>query len=112
MVIRLNEDTYPTEGFERNGIEHKDLFFMDGSIPSQSIIETFNRTCDQHFIGKNSGAIAVHCKAGLGRTGTLIGLFAMKNYKISAPAFIGWSRIARPGSVLGPQQYFLQEMEE
>ena len=51
----------------------------------------------------NSGAIAVHCKAGLGRTGPLIGIFAMKHYKISAEAFIGWNRIARPCSVLGPQ---------
>jgi cell division cycle 14 len=58
-----------------------------------------------------SGAIAVHCKAGLGRTGTLIGCYAMKHFKIPAAYFIGWIRIARPGSILGPQQYFLIEKE-
>lgn len=44
----------------------------------------------------------MHCKAGLGRTGTLIGLWAMKKFKFPAEYFIGWIRIARPGSILGP----------
>jgi cell division cycle 14 len=56
--------------------------------------------------------MAIHCKAGLGRTGTLIGLYAMKHFKFPAAAFIGWIRIARPGSILGPQQYYLLDMEE
>jgi len=56
--------------------------------------------------------MAIHCKAGLGRTGTLIGLYAMKHFKFPAAAFIGWIRIARPGSILGPQQYYLMDMEE
>ena len=35
----------------------------------------------------------------------------MKHYQISAEAFIGWNRIARPGSILGPQQFYLPKME-
>jgi hypothetical protein len=35
----------------------------------------------------------------------------MKHYQIGAEAFIGWIRIARPGSVLGPQQYYLAQSE-
>lgn len=35
----------------------------------------------------------------------------MKHYKIPAEQFIGWIRIARPGSVLGPQQFFLLQKE-
>ena len=35
----------------------------------------------------------------------------MKHFQISAEAFIGWNRIARPGSVLGPQQYYLPQVE-
>jgi Dual specificity phosphatase, catalytic domain len=61
---------------------------------------------------QEKGALAVHCKAGLGRTGTLIGCYAMKHFKFPAAAFIGWIRIARPGSILGPQQYYLLEKEE
>ncbi len=78
------------------------MFFVDGSNPPEDIVEEFLRICDKHFSQANPGAIAIHCKAGLGRTGTLIGLYAMKHYKIPAEQFIGWIRIARPGSVLGP----------
>ena len=56
--------------------------------------------------------MAIHCKAGLGRTGCLIGLYCMKHFAFPAPAFIGWIRICRPGSILGPQQHFLCEQQE
>jgi len=49
----------------------------------------------------------VHCKAGLGRTGTAIAAFLMKNYRFSATEAIAWCRICRPGSIVGPQQHFL-----
>ena len=35
----------------------------------------------------------------------------MKHYKFPAAAFIGWIRIARPGSILGPQQHYLIDKE-
>mmetsp|Transcript_9221 Transcript_9221/g.21111 ORF Transcript_9221/g.21111 Transcript_9221/m.21111 type:complete len:259 (+) Transcript_9221:631-1407(+) len=54
---------------------------------------------------------AVHCKAGLGRTGTCIGAYLMKHYHMTAKEVIGWMRICRPGMVIGPQQRFLEQIQ-
>ncbi|KAL8424279.1 hypothetical protein Efla_002897 [Eimeria flavescens] len=105
LVIRLNKKLYDAKIFKKAGIQHHDLFFVDGTCPPREIIHKFLQLCEAC-----DGPIAVHCKAGLGRTGSLIGCYAMKNYKFPALPWIGWNRICRPGSVLGPQQYFLSEL--
>ena len=53
----------------------------------------------------------LHCLAGLGRTGTLIGLWLMAQHHWKARETIGWLRIVRPGSVIGAQQHFLVAVE-
>lgn len=65
---------------------------------------------DMESIEENE-AMAVHCKAGLGRTGTCIGAYLMKHYRLTAREVIGWMRICRPGMVIGPQQHFLADIE-
>ncbi len=49
----------------------------------------------------------MHCKAGLGRTGVLICAYMIKHFGFTAEEAIGYIRICRPGSVIGPQQKFL-----
>lgn len=49
----------------------------------------------------------VHCKAGLGRTGVLICAYMIKHFGFSAEEAMGYIRVCRPGSVIGPQQHYL-----
>jgi protein-tyrosine phosphatase len=105
-VIRLNKRYYNERRFTAVGIQHTDMYYLDGSNPPEHILQRFLATAEA-----TAGAIAVHCKAGLGRTGTCIGAYIMKHYRFTAREIIGWMRVCRPGSVIGPQQQFLEEIQ-
>lgn len=97
---------YDRRRFTDAGIRHYELYFPDGSCPSEAIILKFLEIAESE-----PGALAVHCKAGLGRTGVLICCYMMKHFRFTAEECIGYIRIARPGSVIGPQQNFLCDVE-
>ncbi|XP_077290095.1 cell division cycle protein 14 [Arctopsyche grandis] len=105
-IVRLNQKSYNAKQFTEFGFEHHELFFLDGSAPSDIIVDKFNKISEE-----TKGAVAVHCKAGLGRTGTLIACYMMKHLGFTACQAISWLRICRPGSVIGFQQRFLQETQ-
>lgn len=107
LVVRLNNPLYDKAVFEDAGIAHLDLYFDDGSNPSDEILREFIKRADE--VISKGGAIAVHCKAGLGRTGVLIGAYLIWKYGFSASEVIGFMRIMRPGCVVGPQQHFMYQ---
>ena len=106
-IVRFNKKLYDKRKFTQAGIRHVELFYEDGSNPSEQIMQRFIQICENE-----PGAIAVHCKAGLGRTGTNIGAYMMKHWGYTATECMGWMRICRPGSVIGPQQQFVMDAEE
>jgi cell division cycle 14 len=104
-VVRLSEAEYDAATFAARGLAHLDLPFADGAPPPARVVRGFLAAVDA--ARARGGAVAVHCRAGLGRTGTLAALYMMARHGFAAREAMGWLRIMRPGSVIGRQQRFL-----
>ncbi|VVC42791.1 Hypothetical protein CINCED_3A023821, partial [Cinara cedri] len=136
-VVRLNcKKTYDAKRtfVAVANIQHTDMVFTDGTPPPSAILKSFLHLCEHYnvevfkgertndepnliitnkstnseaIINKCAGAVAVHCKAGLGRTGCLVASYIMQHWTFTAVEAIAWTRICRPGSVIGIQQQWL-----
>ena len=105
LVVRLNDALYSPSYFSALGMTHLDMIFEDGTCPNLQTVRRFIRLA--HETIAKSRAIAVHCKAGLGRTGCLIGAYLIYRYGFTANEVIAYMRFMRPGMVVGPQQHWL-----
>ncbi|KAH8657584.1 putative tyrosine-protein phosphatase CDC14 [Tricladium varicosporioides] len=106
LVVRLNSELYSPSYFTALGVEHLDMIFDDGTCPPLTTVKKFIRIAHEMITVKKRG-IAVHCKAGLGRTGCLIGAYLIYRYGFTANEIIAYMRFMRPGMVVGPQQHWL-----
>jgi len=106
LVVRLNSELYSPSFFTALGIEHLDMIFEDGTCPTLAVVRKFITLAHETITVKGKG-IAVHCKAGLGRTGCLIGAYLIYRYGFTASEIIAYMRFMRPGMVVGPQQHWL-----
>lgn len=106
LVVRLNSELYSPSYFTALGINHLDMIFDDGTCPPLPLVKKFIQLSHEMITVKHK-AIAVHCKAGLGRTGCLIGAYLIYKHGFTANEIIAFMRFMRPGMVVGPQQHWL-----
>ncbi|KAF2005546.1 tyrosine-protein phosphatase CDC14 [Amniculicola lignicola CBS 123094] len=106
LVVRLNNELYSPSYFTALGIQHLDMIFDDGTCPPLSLVRKFINLAHEMITVRKRG-IAVHCKAGLGRTGCLIGAYLIYKHGFTANEIIAYMRFMRPGMVVGPQQHWL-----
>ena len=106
LVVRLNSELYPATYFSSLGMEHLDMIFPDGTCPSLELVRQFVNLAHEVITVRGQN-IAVHCKAGLGRTGCLIGAYLIYRHGFTANEIIAFMRFMRPGMVVGPQQHWL-----
>lgn len=76
QAIVASCQVYDRKRFLDGGLRHHELYFPDGSCPSEAILMKFLEIAEHE-----PGALAIHCKAGLGRTGVLICSYLMKHYR-------------------------------
>lgn len=128
-MVRLNRAHYPAEEVTKADIEHIEMFMHDGTNPTPQNVRDFIQLVDR--MNSKKLAVAVHCRAGLGRTGTMIAAYLLfqyardvkfnRNHRADCPclklkpdevarAIIGYLRIMRPGSVLSGQPEFLESI--
>ncbi|KAE8849360.1 hypothetical protein HRS9122_03376 [Pyrenophora teres f. teres] len=106
LVVRLNSELYSSSYFTKLGIQHLNMIFDDGTCPPLSLVRKFVNLAHEMITVQKRG-IAVHCKAGLGRTGCLIGAYLIYKHGFTANEIIAYMRFMRPGMVVGPQQHWL-----
>eukprot|EP00931_Biecheleriopsis_adriatica_P064443 TRINITY_DN39220_c0_g1_i1.p1 TRINITY_DN39220_c0_g1~~TRINITY_DN39220_c0_g1_i1.p1 ORF type:complete len:682 (-),score=124.11 TRINITY_DN39220_c0_g1_i1:73-2088(-) len=122
IVVRLNRDAEcPAQSihealFRHSGVEVMHLTFDDCTIPPRELVVEWLKLC-RKTLHKGSAigtqqCIAVHCMGGLGRTGVMVGVWAVSRHRMKGTAFHGWSRMCRPGTVqtVG-QETFLRSLK-
>jgi protein-tyrosine phosphatase len=101
-ILRLNEPFYDKRIFTSAGIKHFDVHYPDGTNPTDEVVQKVKK-----IWAELDGPIAIHCRAGLGRTGTQIGIMMMTSYGFTSKESIAWMRICRSGMVIAQQADYL-----
>lgn len=81
-LITLTEQNFPQEALARHGLDNFHLAIPDRKAPSAAEMDMLV-TRMRELLDANK-VLAVHCRAGLGRTGTIIAAFMVREKGITA----------------------------
>src|SRR3972149_5303624 len=95
-IVSLTELPLHKTLIEEFGFEYKHIPIVDLSSPTQEQIEEFIHFANNLIFSKKK--IAVHCDAGIGRTGTMLACYLVSKGH-SARKAISEVREKRPGSI-------------
>eukprot|EP00300_Choanocystis_sp_HF-7_P031417 c40756_g1_i1.p1 GENE.c40756_g1_i1~~c40756_g1_i1.p1 ORF type:complete len:166 (+),score=37.07 c40756_g1_i1:32-499(+) len=91
-------DGIDSEAVSNKNLGHKQLSIPDYGSPSTEQLQEATSWIDGQV--KSGGNVFVHCRAGIGRTGTVLAAYLMQNGTVSsANEAIELVRQSRPGSV-------------
>ena len=102
LVVRLNS---LIRRKSLQNIKHIDMIFDDGTCPTLEYVQ--NLLVLQSVLSIKVEKLRYIVKAGLGRTGCLIGAHLIYTHGFTANECIAYMRMIRPGMVVGPQQHWL-----
>ncbi len=109
-IVSLTEEPLPAAVLNEAGFKYLHLPVEDFTAPTLGQMREFCRFVDE--VRGEGGAVLTHCRAGVGRTGTMLAAYLIKEGE-SAEQAIAKVRRKRPGSIeTGPQQDSLLDFEE
>lgn len=101
-LITLTEKDLDQEALARNGLSNLHLPIFDREAPS--VAQTHMLLVRMERMLTQGEVLAVHCKAGLGRTGTILASWMIRDGGFSALEAIRRLRLIEPGFIQSVEQ--------
>mmetsp|Transcript_4956 Transcript_4956/g.11661 ORF Transcript_4956/g.11661 Transcript_4956/m.11661 type:complete len:170 (+) Transcript_4956:271-780(+) len=101
-IVRVCEPSYNTSEAEKAGISMHELAFDDGTPPPRQVISKW-----RSVVKSATGAVAIHCVAGLGRAPVMVAI-ALIDKGLDSVAAVELIRKERRGAINKKQLDFLR----
>ena len=101
-IASLTERPLDPKALREAGLVARHIPIEDFSVPTIDQAKEFCAFVDEHL--ERNEAVAVHCFAGLGRTGTLIACWLVRDASASARGILDSIRKIEPGFVQTAEQ--------